>query len=63
MMSFPVEEMLCIEFPQSKGVSFCNNHRKFWKDSLINKGIIPVSKQVHVFRHPVGVSVFRIIWQ
>ena len=49
MMSLSVGVMLCIEFPQSKEVSFCYNHRKVWKDSLKNKGIIPVSKQFHVF--------------
>ena len=41
-------------------MSFHYNHTKFWKDSLINKEIIPISKKVHVFlRHPVGVKNYQ----
>ena len=39
---------------QSKVESFCYYHTKFWKDSLINKEVMLISKKVHVFlRHPV----------
>ena len=36
-------------FSVQKRIVCCYNHTKFWKDSLINKGIIPISKKVHVF--------------
>ena len=39
---------------QSKVESFCYYHTKFWKDSLINKEVMLISKKVHVFlRHPI----------
>ena len=55
MTSLPVEVLLFIESsPEQREESFCFNQTKFWRDSLINKGIIPISKKVHVFlRHPV----------
>ena len=46
-------------FLQSKGVSFCNNHKNFWKDSLINKEVIPILKRSTFFETPCISQLIR----
>ena len=48
------QQHLIVKHHCRKGVSIFYKHRKFWKVSFINEGVIAFSKKVHVIlRHPV----------
>ena len=63
MTSLPVEVLLFIESsPEQREESFCFNITKFWRDSLINKGIIPISKKVRFFYLDTLYLVFQCFY-